>query len=273
MKTPSELRVELDDNVLERLASLICGDDSTPYYRRGFEIEKFFEAAGWRRVGELEGARRAWVLEKLKERRRDSEALHRVLLRLADPREYLDDDEVRVQVLQELNELLAIEGYQVIYTGSRPELVAQAPTLKRPAMKAPVQLTTSLAEIVSDAAFGAQLQARLDEAHTCWKSGAPTAAIIMLGSLLEGILYDVALEQHKDGSKPDDRLENLINLAKERGWFAQDIVDYANVLRNHRNLVHPKKQLTQGYAPEDDTVRIAWNVVVAALNDLASLRT
>ena len=72
-------------------------------------------------------------------------------------------------------------------------------------------------------------------------------------------------------SEPDDRLENLINLAKDRGWFAQDVVDYAHVLRNHRNLVHPKKQLTQGYRPEDDTVRIAWNVVVAALNDLAKL--
>lgn len=269
MKTASELRVELDDNVLERLASLICGDDSTPYYRRGFEIEKFFEAAGWRRVGELEGARRAWVLDKLKERRRDSEALRRVLLRLADPREYLDDDEVRVQVLQELNDLLAIEGYQVTYTGSRPELVTQAPTLKRPAMKEPLRLTTNLADIVSDAVFGSQLQARLDEAHTCWKSGAPTAAIIMLGSLLEGVLYDVALSQHKDGHKPDDRLENLINLAKEKGWFAQDVVDYAHVLRNHRNLVHPKKQLTQGYAPKSDIVLIAWNVVVAALNDLA----
>src|SRR5262249_53238924 len=116
-----------------------------------------------------------------------------------------------------------------------------------------------------------QLKARLDESHICWKSGACTAAIIMLGSLLEGVLYDVALSQHDGGPRPSDRLEDLINLAKEKGWFAQDVVDYAHVLRNHRNLVHPKKQLTQGYAPEDDVVRIAWNVVVAALNDLAEL--
>ena len=271
MTTADDIRVELDDNVLERLASLICGDDSTPYYRRGFEIEKFFEAAGWKRVGEVDGARKNWTLERLRERRRDSDALRRLLLRLADPREYLDEDDVRVQVIEELNELLAVEGYQVIYAGSRPELIAQEPTLKRPAMKAPVQLTASLSDIVSDSAFGAQLQARLDEAYTCWTSGAPTAAVIMLGSLLEGVLYDVAQSQHKDGPKPDDRLENLINLAKDRGWFAQDVVDYAHVLRNHRNLVHPKKQLTQGYRPEDDTVRIAWNVVVAALNDLAKL--
>jgi hypothetical protein len=269
MTSDDSVRVELDDNVLERLASLICGDDSTPYYRSSYQLTKFFDAAGWRRVGEVEPPRRGWVLARLKERRRDSTALRRLILRLADPREYLDEDDVRVQVLQELNDLLALEGYQVVYTDGRPYLITQTPTLNRPGVQTPLQLTASLADIVGDTEFGQQLRARLDEAHTCWTSGAHTAAIIMLGSLLEGVLYDVALRHHTEGPKPDDRLENLINLAKDRGWFAQDVVDYAHVLRNHRNLVHPKKQLTQGYAPAGDTVCIAWNVVVAAMNDLA----
>jgi hypothetical protein len=271
MTRDDDIRVELDDNVLERLASLVCGDDSTPYYRSSYQLTKFFDAAGWRRVGEVEPPRRGWVLARLKERRRDSNSLRRLILRLADPREYLDEDDVRIQVLRELNDILALEGYQVIYTGGRPYLITQTPTLKRPTMQTPLELTASLTDIVSDNAFGQQLRARLDEAHTCWISGAHTAAIIMLGSLLEGVLYDVALRQHTEGPKPDDRLENLINLAKDKGWFAQDVVDYAHVLRNHRNLVHPKKQLTQGYAPAGDTVCIAWNVVVAAMNDLAQL--
>ena len=270
MTSTDELKVELDDNVLDQLASLICGDDTTTYYRRGVDLERFFEAAGWKRVGELEGGRRTWVLGKLRERRRNSEALRRVLVRLADPREYLDDNTARIQVVTELNDLLAIEGYQIVYTGGRPELITTEPALPRPDSKTPIQLTTSLASTVSDPTFGVQLQARLDEAYTCWTSGAPTAAIIMLGSLLEGVLYDVALSRHTSGPKPDDRLENLINLAKARGWIAQDIIDYTHVLRNHRNLIHPRKQLTQGYEPDDDTVRIAWNVVVAALNDLAT---
>ncbi|WHT22156.1 hypothetical protein N8J89_14140 [Crossiella sp. CA-258035] len=264
-----EIRVELDDNILDRIAGLICGDDTTVNYRTGYQITSFFEAAGWARVGEVDGARRAWVADTLKRRRRDSNALRQVILRLVDPREYLDEDEVRVHVLQELNELLAVEGYQVVYKGSRPELITQTPTMNRPAMQAPVQLLASLSDIVSDAAFGAQLRSRLDEAHTCWKSGACTAAIIMLGSVLEGVLYDVALAQHDgQGRKPTDHLESLIDLAKDNGWIAADVVDYVHVLRHHRNLVHPKKQLTQGYAPEEDTVLIAWNVVVATLNDL-----
>jgi hypothetical protein len=266
-----DVKVELDENVLDRLASLICGDDSTPYYRSGHQLTRFFAAAGWRRVGEFDNGRYRAVLEMLRSRR-DSDALRGVLLRLADPREYLDDDETRVIVVQELNELLAVEGYQVIYRGGRPDLITQTPTMNRPAMKAPVQLTANLVDVVSDEAFGEQLKSRLDEAQTCWRNGAPTAAIIMLGSLLEGVLYDVALSQHTDGQSPNDHLESLINLAKDKGWLPQDVVDYAHVLRSHRNLVHPKKQFTQGYSPKDSTVRIAWNVVVATLNDLATLK-
>jgi hypothetical protein len=91
----------------------------------------------------------------------------------------------------------------------------------------------------------------------------------MLGSVLEGVLYDVALNRHTGGPQPQDYLQRLIDLAESKGWIAKDVTDYAHVLRDHRNLVHPRKQLIDDYKPEDDTVRIAWNVVVAALNDLA----
>ncbi|MDQ1295823.1 MAG: hypothetical protein QG608_3710 [Actinomycetota bacterium] len=268
MTVANTMHVELDENILDRLADLICGDDEGLKYRTVREIVAFFEAAGWRRVGEVDGGRRQWVSDLLRQRRRDSDALRRMLIRLADPREYLDDDDVRQKVVKELNQLLAVEGYQIVYTGSRPDLVARTPTMNRPAMQDPARLTARLDVIVSDPDFGRQLKARLDEADICWKSGACIAAIIMLGSALEGVLYDVALARHTGGKPPTDHLETLINLAGRSGWIAQDVIDYAHVLRNHRNLVHPKKQFTQGYSPEEDTVRIAWNVVVAALNDL-----
>lgn len=266
----SDIAVELDDNVLENLADLVCGDDSSSYYRRGFEIVKFFEAAGWDDVGELEGGRRPWVVERLKERRDDPDALRSLLLRLADTREYLDNDDGWDEVVRELNQLLAVEGYQVVFERGRPALIEQDPTLRRPARKAPLELMASLTDIVSDRDFGRQLRSRLDEAHTCWSAGAPTAAIIMLGSLLEGVLYDVALARHTEGQKPTDNLKKLIDTAVDREWIARDVGDFGQVLRDYRNLVHPKKQLTEYYAPDEDTVRVSWNVVVAALNDLAN---
>jgi hypothetical protein len=262
-----QVAVRLDDTVLDRLAELICGDD-TLAYRSGYQLTRFFEAAGWRRVGEVDGGRLMWVRRTLRSRRNDSDALRAVLLRLADPREYLDEADARVTVVRELNELLALEGYEVVYQGSRPHLVTRTGTLARPEMREPVRLTADLAEIVKDEKFGQQLTRRLEEAHLCWGSGAYTAAVIMLGSVLEGVLCDVARSRHVGGPEPKDHLYGLIGLAERKGWIAKDVTDYAHVLRDHRNLVHPKKQLVDNYALKDDTVRIAWNVVVAALNDL-----
>jgi hypothetical protein len=261
---------ELDDAILTRLADLICGDDGVAGpYRAGYQIVRFLQAAGWQRVREVDGSRYGWTLEMLRSRRHDPDALRAVVLRLADPREYLDEAEARVAVVKELNELLALEGYEVTYRGSRPELVEKAPTMARPAMESPAELTVGLESIVSDPVFGRQLRSRLDEASVCWQAGAHTAAVIMLGSVLEGVLYDVATSRHVDGPRPQDRLEGLIDLAGEKGWIARDVVDYAHVLRGHRNLVHPRRQHVDGYQPDNDIVRIAWNVVVAALNDLA----
>lgn len=265
----TEVAVTLDGNVLEELAGLICGDDGSAWYRRGFEIEKFFRAAGWD-VDECEGGRRNWTFEQLQDRSGDPDALRAVLLRLADPREYLGDQDAGSEVVRSLNQLLALEGYQVIYEGGRPQVVEREPALQRPEAKAPVELTANLAGIVSDRAFGEQLRRRLDEAHTCWSAGASTAAIIMLGSLLEGVLLDVLVARTGANNK-EPKLEHLINSARENGWIARDVTDFAHVLRDYRNLVHPKKQEKGQYAPDEDTVRVTWNVVVAALNDLASV--
>jgi len=262
--------VTLDGNTLERIAELICGDDTSPSYRRGFELPKFFLAAGWSGVPDFDGYRRDWTLTQLRERQDDPTALAQALTRLADPREYLDDDEVRAQVVMELNRLLAVEGYQIVYERGRPQLVGQEPVLRRPALKAPLELTASLSEIVTDPRFAEQLRRRLDEAHTCWHAGAPTAAIIMLGSTLEGVLYDVAKARSPADREPRDELDSLIKQAVKEGWIQRDVDDYAHTLRKLRNLVHPRRQLVDNYDPDTDMVRISWNVVVAALNDLAT---
>ncbi|HEX7306764.1 DUF4145 domain-containing protein, partial [Lentzea sp.] len=113
------------------------------------------------------------------------------------------------------------------------------------------------------------LRRRLDEAHTCLVHGAPTASIIMLGSVLEGVLYDVAKARSANGSAQHDNLNQLIKLAVREGWIGRDVDDYAHTLREYRNLVHPKRQVDHKYDPDSGTAEISWKVVVLALNDLA----
>ena len=205
------------------------------------------------------------------ERKDEGVALAQLVLRVATRREYLGNEQVRTQVLAQLNAVLALEGCESSRQWKPGKAVEYDTDHSRPTAKNPVELTASLEQIVGDKKFGEQLRRTLDEAYCCWRSGAPTAAIIMLGSLLEGVLYDVAIQRYKVGKPPSDHLASLIDLARRQKWITQDVVDYAHVLRNHRNLVHPKKQYSEEYSPDGDTVLIAWNVVVAALNDLAEL--
>lgn len=258
-----------DPKILESIADIICGDDTSPYYRSGWELSRFFVASGWAWVGTVEGGRRTWVVEQLTDRRADAASLNRLLCRLVDPREYLDDEEACAAVLNEVNSLLAMEGYELYYAPDGPDLRRRTRSFHRMNSETPVKLTADLGRLVSNQQFGSLLRSRLDEAHQCWDHGAHLAAVIMLGSLLEGVLLDFA--RNRKGSKVNDNLSALITLAGTEGWLAKDVVDYAHVLRNHRNLIHPNKQHTDGHSPDTDTVRISWNVVVAAINDLAGV--
>lgn len=262
--------LQLDPNILAGIADVICGDDSTPYYRSGRQIERLFVSAGWSWVPPLDGGRSRWVIEQLSDSRAEGRALHRLLTRLIDPREYVGDDAALGATLKDLNDLLALEGLEVYYDTDGPNLRPRPRDFHRLDTEVPVELTADLGGLVRDERFGLLLKRRLDEAHVCWSNGAHLAAIILLGSLLEGVLLDFARARHDP--KVTDNLSALIALAAKEGWLAKDVVDYANVLRNHRNLVHPNKQHTDGHTPDSDTVRISWNVVVAAINDLAAVQ-
>lgn len=194
-----------------------------------------------------------------------------LVLRLADPREYIREESARSYVLDELNAVLALEGLQVVMRGSRPSLEELDELDDGAFARAPLELTARLSEIVNDREFGEQLSGRLNEAYRCWQADSPTAAIILLGSILEGVLYDVARHRDTTGKQLADNLARLIDLARDSKWISQATVDHAHVLRDHRNLVHPKKQWTQSYTLDEGAVLISWNVVVATLNALEKL--
>ena len=137
--------------------------------------------------------------------------------------------------------------------------------------------------ITSDVSLVPILEARWREIQKCVENEAYLAAIIMMGSLLEGLLLAVvhghpkeanlatSVPRNRDGkTKPfhEWTLNNLIAVSHECGWIERDIKDFSLELRDYRNMVHPWHQRTKGFHPDMDTARICWEVVNAALNDL-----
>lgn len=264
----------LDGNTLKELARVICGDDHL-YYRRGFEIAQFLENAGWLNVPEYDGEYRGeWTLELLTARRDSPTELEKVLVRLADAREYLDEPGVLATVVNAVNTFLVHEGFRLENPGGRPRIVVCDPALAHPGQQAPVELKATMAEIIREPRMAALLQRRLDEARTCFANGAHIAAIIMLGSLLEGVLLtvieerDASLLSNKD---PDFiGLKALIDICHQAGWIDVDMERFSQTLREYRNFVHPRREFREAHTPDRDTLTVSWYVVNGALNDLAA---
>jgi hypothetical protein len=275
----------LDPNTLERIAEIICDSDGD-HHRQYWQLENFFANAGWALPPYDERGRLRWTREMLLSHQNDPAAITAVICRLADPREYRDRPDDAVEVAEQLNGLLAFEGLRITYIGGRPELVESEPAFRTPATTAPLSLQADLAHIVRDQRLAALLRKRLDEARTCREYGAHLSSVIMLGSVLEGTLHDI-VRQHPaeayrcpsapkgQNGKPKDsaawKLAELIDVAHACGWIELDARRFSHELRDYRNMVHPSRELIDAHHPDEDTVAICWNVVVAALNDLARL--
>ncbi|MER7396173.1 hypothetical protein ABT381_11720 [Streptomyces sp. NPDC000151] len=266
-----------DDSTLTEVAHLICGDDPPLLYRKGYEIAAFFQRAGWDDVPEYDGTpRHKWARELLKERQEDgTDDAERAILRLANRLEYYNQQQEYHATLKRLNEILVLDGRRVSEDGGRLVLVRCEAGFEDEERQLPrVELKVSVTEVVSDPELAATVQLRLDEARTCYEHGAYTSAVIMLGSLLEGVLAHAA-QVRAAGIRMPKPLRNMglndfVNFAYENKWIEHDAKLASELIRQYRNLVHPLAEKQKGHSPNRDTLDMCWPVVNATLNDLAA---
>jgi hypothetical protein len=270
-----------DDSTLTEIAHLICGDEPPLLYRKGYEIAAFFQRAGWDDVPEYDGStpRHRWAWELLKERQEDgTDEAERAVLRLASRLEYYNQQQEYRATLKRLNEILVLDGRRIGEVGGQLALVHCEAGFGGEVRQLPrVELKVSVAEVVSDPELAATVQLRLDEARTCYEHGAYTSAVIMLGSLLEGVLAHAAQVRAARVSMPKPLrnmgLNDFLNFAYENKWIEYDAKLSSELIRQYRNLVHPLAERQKGHSPNRDTLDMCWPVVNATLNDLAATAT
>jgi hypothetical protein len=265
----------LDDNILQAIAYVACGDgDGLPVRRTGNELAKLLQQAGWQNVPRYQEPRRAWLHTQLRTRRNQAGAIEAVVKRLADRREYIHRNLplASAQITEELNRLLAVEGFEVTHSLGHPAIRPLEGDAAAQVGKDDTALHATMTDLVRDRALAAILQQRLSEAKVCEQNGAWLSAIIMLGGLLEGVLLDAASVRLPRPQKPakDWTLNALIQTAHREKWIQRDAHRFGDILRDYRNLVHPNVQREFGDPPDKDTVSMCWPVVNATLNDLAA---
>lgn len=277
----------MDENTLDKIAEFLCGNrEDNPEYRSSSKITGFFDRAGLPQFIHDGSTRQWWVLERLKECNR--EQLASVLKRLASPREYGGDREKIKISLRQLNEILYVEGFKIKLQGTEPKFEKinidftddgeNEEDLKP--LPPPDFLSLGL-----EPGVGEILQNRWTEAQRCVDAEAFLSAIIIMGSMLEGLLLGVCQKYPAEANKcvcaPKDnktgkvknfanwKLAEMIDVAHHVDWLGLDVKKFSHALREFRNLIHPYEQMATRTNPDTDTCRISWLVVQAAVNDLA----
>jgi len=282
----------LDDSTLEVIAEIICGAgqgsgggaayEAPGPYRSKSEINAFFKRANVQPQGQS-STRKWYVLESLQVIN-GSNSLDNVLLRLASPKEYRGDAEVTQKIIDHLNQVLQVEGLEITLTGIDPQIRDRKAIVTPPKTKEkPIEASPDFNRFVQDNSLADILSFRWEEAQKCSHAGAHLSAVIMMGSILEGVLLHKVEQNIKianqSKSSPKDRtgkpkpirewgLSSLIDVAHEVGWLQGDVKRFSHALRESRNIVHPYVQRSQNEKPDGDTCSICWQVIRAAVADL-----
>ena len=130
------------------------------------------------------------------------------------------------------------------------------------------------------------IQSRWLEAQRCQYAQAYLAAVILMGSILEGLLLARSQMTQSDVCRckcaPKDKLgkvypiqewklSTLIDAAVELGWLKVDRGKFSHALRESRNVVHPWQHAASKADFDEATCRTCWHVLGASVEDL--LRT
>ena len=274
----------MDSQTLESLAEMICGDGG-PVYRTGSELTRFFHRVGFSNFNHDGSTRKWWTLSVLEQLSENN--LKAVICRLADPREYRGNSDLIRPAIEELNDILMLEGIKVEIDGIKPVLKNITPQfidIEREEELKPLPPPEFLA-LKIEPGLGEILAERWNETQKCFDKGAYLAATILMGSMLEGILLSVLQRFPKDAnvskSAPknsktgkvkyfaDWSLSEMINVAHDVGWIDLDVKKFSHSLRDFRNIIHPYQQMVLKTFPDEGTCGISWLVVQAATNDLA----
>lgn len=131
------------------------------------------------------------------------------------------------------------------------------------------------------------IEKRLTEARVALKAGANLSVIFLCGSVLEAVLLGAAQKHpakfNNSRASPTNSagsvkkfhewsLAQFIDVACDIGVLKPDVKQFGHGLRDFRNYIHPYQQLMSGFTPDQHTAKVCFQVLKAALADVAGER-
>lgn len=108
----------------------------------------------------------------------------------------------------------------------------------------------------------------------CWK-----AVIILCGSFLEAVLYDVLKQKEPQAMQTQTAikikksleactLENYIDMSHDLNILTKGTQNFSHGLRDYRNLIHPQKEIAENYSVGESVANASFESLKVALEDI-----
>jgi len=280
----------LNDTTLESLRNFI---NEKTVYRSGPELVKFFNSLGFNDTY-LSGFPSRWQYTDEKLRKiNGTPKIEKCIQMVFAPQNFIGDYKRLDQLINEFNQYLAFDDWKVLRDGKDIKFTeADQIDFTYPSELDNEKLFLEkefgeihLEKLGLDNDITNILLLRIEEIKNCMTAHAPLAAIILLGSVLEGILLGIAKQMPKQfnqsNSAPKNAtnnavkrfqewsLANFIDVAYDLELINEDVKRYSQGLRDFRNYIHPDVQLISKFNPDDETAKISFQVLKAAISQLS----
>lgn len=124
---------------------------------------------------------------------------------------------------------------------------------------------------------------RINEIEKCLQNEISLGVIFLVGSTLEGILFELSKENASEFSSatsaPKNKkgqsislnswtLSSLIDVAYELKYLGLNTKKFSHDLRYFRNFIHPREQAKHNFNPDKHSARICFQVLKSAIDDI-----
>lgn len=166
-------------------------------------------------------------------------------------------------------------------TPTEYELGANEPeTQQAPLFSNLPSIARRIRKLVKQPNLAFELELRLDETQKVYESGAVRSAMIVLGSILEGIILDVLQRNPAKaaGGKNDKPLEKiglgeLLERASRLNLLAMATTNLLYEVKEFRDFVHPNKAANSNWKPTSEALRACAIAIERASSDLEQALT
>ena len=130
------------------------------------------------------------------------------------------------------------------------------------------KISIQIFDFITSKEIQTQLSSDLDELHKSMNNESWKSSMVLIGSILETILYDfinnseTLKNQIKNFEKRDDvALSNLLSWSRKFQVIDENLYRLSEPIRDYRNLIHPRVQERLKTQLSENLVQIGYNIL------------